>query len=59
MKTKEKRFYLPPTVRATQVTLEEPMAIHSPIQQVNLENWSYDEYLQNHESNNADVWLDL
>jgi len=59
MEKKEKEFYVPPTVKVTQVILECSIAVQSPIQQVDLEDWYYDEYPLNHDSNNSDVWLDI
>ena len=59
MKTQAKKIYVPPTVKVTRVLLEGSIAIQSPIQQVNFEDWSYDEYPSSHESNNRDIWLDI
>ena len=59
MKKQAKKIYLPPTVKVTQVILEGSIAIQSPIRQVNLEDWEYDEYGPNHDSNNSDIWLDI
>jgi hypothetical protein len=58
MKKHEKTHYVPPTVKTTRVILDNHIAL-SPIQRVDLENWHYDEYPISHESNNADVWLNL
>jgi len=52
-----KEVYVPPTVEVARVVLERNIAVHSPIQEVNLEDWSYDD--PNDVSNNADIWLDI
>ena len=57
MDKKEKKFYIPPTLEITRVVLEGNIAVQSPVQKVNLQNW-VDEGPAIDE-NNADVWLNI
>ena len=57
-KMKTKMIYVPPTVSVTRVTLERTIAAHSPIQQVNLNDWVYEDF-EDDVNNNLDVWLNL
>jgi len=53
----KKRFYIPPTLEIIRVALEGNIAVQSPVQKVNLQNW-VDEGPAIDE-NNADVWLNI
>ena len=57
MKKNKKKFYAPPAVEILRVALEGVITA-SPIQKVNVQDWSY-EGPEDDPANNADVWLDI
>ena len=55
---KRKKFYVPPTLRIHRIMLEGDIAVQSPIQNVNLQDWKY-ETPESDPNNNAYIWLNL
>ena len=54
----EKKLYVPPTLDIQQVMLEGDIAVQSPIQKVDLQNWDY-EGPEDDVYNKSDIWLNL
>ena len=55
---KEKKVYVPPTLRVIRIVLERNVTVQSPVQHVNKKDWVY-ETPESDVNNNADVWLNL
>ena len=59
MQTNErKKPYVPPTLSIHRIMLEGDIANQSPIDSVNLQDWTY-ESPESDPNNNADIWLNL
>jgi hypothetical protein len=54
---KRKKFYVPPTLHIQRIMLEGDIAVQSPIDRVNLQDWETEG--TDVPSNNADIWLNL
>ena len=54
---KRKKFYVPPTLYVLRVMLEGNIAVQSPVQKVNVQEWVYEG--PEKDANNADIWLNL
>ena len=54
---KRKKVYVPPTLSVQRIRLEGDVAVQSPVQKVNLQDW--DEEGPEVNENNADIWLNL
>ena len=55
---KRKKVYVAPSVVVVRIVVERSVAVHSPIQRVNMTEWDY-ETPEDDVNNNADIWLNI